>query len=219
MRKSTNSRVPAGALLRLVLAFACGPQAISNACAEDVPGASFEGAAEALSGAIPATDPAPAPAPPMPEAAQAPPRGAPIILGRKPDYYAKRAIETVKQDERAADRGPHPLAAKYPEFSVVVCEGGCNRERGPEIVYLARRPKTEIVIENAMVPSSSSPAGPAPATPGSSARWIDCLAGCYDTPKRYAAPVALKQTRVIETAPAAPAKPAVKAREPFSPIR
>jgi hypothetical protein len=212
MRKFTNWRVPAGATLGLVLAFACGPRVILSAHAEGVPGSSFGSAAEALNGAIPAADP-------TPPAAQAPPAGAPILLGRKPDYYTRRAIETVKQDERAADRAPHPLAAKYPEFSVVVCEAGCNKERGPEIVFLGKRPKAEVVSDNVMVPSSSSPAGPAKVQPNVSSRWIDCLAGCYDTPKRYAAPVALKETRAASDRPPAYTSPAVESRGPFSPIR
>jgi hypothetical protein len=206
-------------MLGLVLAFAFDPRGIADAMAE--PGA-LDGVVDSLSGTGGAIEPAKAAGAPATVPAPTPqPAGAPIPLGKKPDYYTRRAIDTVRQDEKAAAVVPHALAAGYPGYSVVVCEAGCGNERGAEIVYLGRRAKTEVVKSAAMVPTSSSVDAQPAAPEISQSRWIDCIGGCYGTPKRYAAPAALKETRLTPDTPSA--SPAAshepKRREPFSPIR
>jgi hypothetical protein len=97
---------------------------------------------------------------------------------------------------------PHPLAAAYPGHSVVVCEAGCLRGRGPEIVYFGRRNEGQVVERSELVPTSSR-AEPRNARSAASAT-IDCLGGCYDTPRRYRARVtAVPAHTATEHAPAA----------------
>jgi hypothetical protein len=109
---------------------------------------------------------------------------------------------------------PHPLAAKYPDNLVVVCEAGCSRHRGPQIVFMERAPKRKLAVQGMMQPTSArlddAPLAGKPAV-------IECLAGCYDKPKFYSSPVvstkpanAWKST----TSDAGPQK-----RQPFSPVR
>jgi hypothetical protein len=95
-------------------------------------------------------------------------------------YYDRRASETLKQDSQLAASPTHPLALARPGYDVVVCEAGCEDERGPEIVYMKRASAPALVNTAEMVPASSEGAAGAP--------FIACLGGCYDTPKRYAAP-------------------------------
>ena len=99
------------------------------------------------------------------------------------NYYDRRASETLKQDKQLAASPAHPLALAHPGYDVVVCEAGCEDERGPEIVYMERASAPAIVDTAEMVPTSSEGAAGAP--------FIACLGGCYDTPKRYAAPAEL----------------------------
>jgi hypothetical protein len=115
--------------------------------------------------------------------------------------------------EDAADP-PHPLAARYPGNLVVVCEAGCSRHRGPQIVFMERAPKRKMAVQGMMQPTSAR-LDDAPAA-GKSA-VIECLAGCYDTPKFYSSPI-------VSTKPAATWKPTMSdtapgQRGPFSPIR
>jgi hypothetical protein len=115
--------------------------------------------------------------------------------------------------EDAADP-PHPLAARYPGNLVVVCEAGCSRHRGPQIVFMERAPKRQVAVQGMMQPTSArlddAPVAGKPAV-------IECLAGCYDTPKFYSSPI-------VSTKPATTWKPtmldtAPGQRGPFSPIR
>lgn len=115
--------------------------------------------------------------------------------------------------EDAADP-PHPLAARYPGNLVVVCEAGCSRHHGPQIVFMERAPKRKVAVQGMMQPTSAR-LDDAPAA-GKYA-VIECLAGCYDTPKFYPSPI-------VSTKPAATWKPTVSdnapsQRGPFSPIR
>jgi hypothetical protein len=99
------------------------------------------------------------------------------------DYYTRRARETLQQDEKLNALAPHPLAAAYPRHSVVVCEAGCSRERGAEIVFMER-------IEQAAVQGAGGKTVAAAAMAGAAAKQtatIDCVGGCYDTPRRYEA--------------------------------
>lgn len=109
---------------------------------------------------------------------------------------------------------PHPLAAKYPGNLVVVCEAGCSRHRGPQIVFMERAPKRKVAVQGMMQPTSArlddAPVAGKPAV-------IECLAGCYDTPKFYSSPI-------VSTKPATAWKPMQSdagpgQRGPFSPIR
>ena len=115
--------------------------------------------------------------------------------------------------EDAADP-PHPLAARYPGNLVVVCEAGCSRHRGPQIVFMERAPKRKVAVQGMMQPTSArlddAPAAGKPAV-------IECLAGCYDTPKFYSSPI-------VSTKPVMAWKPMQSAaspgqRQPFSPVR
>ncbi len=119
-----------------------------------------------------------------------------VAAAAKPaaNYYDRRASETLKRDEQLSASPPHPLALAHPGYDVVVCEGGCQDERGPEIVYMERTPAPAVVDTAEMVPSSWDAAGSGP--------LISCLGGCYDTPKRYAAPPGL----AMETPAAAQAR-------------
>jgi hypothetical protein len=90
------------------------------------------------------------------------------------DYYTRRASETLKRDEKLNEITPHPLAAAYPKHSVVVCEAGCARERGAEVVFMEPRQAT-------------AQASRALSTTAKTAAMIDCVGGCYDTPRRYEA--------------------------------
>jgi hypothetical protein len=90
------------------------------------------------------------------------------------DYYTRRASETLKRDEKLNAFVPHPLAAAYPNHSVVVCEAGCLGERGAEVVFMERRQA------DAQASRSASAAAKQAAT-------IYCVGGCYDTPRRYEA--------------------------------
>jgi hypothetical protein len=123
--------------------------------------------------------------------------------------------EAVAGPETASDEAPekpHPLAAKYPGNLVVVCEAGCPRHNGPQVVFMERAPKRKVVTQGSMQPTSAR-LDDAPA-PGKRA-VIQCLAGCYDTPKFYSSPI------VSTTGGAVPKLSADDAqkRGPFSPIR
>jgi hypothetical protein len=115
---------------------------------------------------------------------------------------------TVSDD--AAEK-PHPLAAKYPGNLVVVCEAGCSRHNGPQVVFMEREPKRKVVTQGSMQPTSAR-LDDAP-TPGKRA-VIQCLAGCYDTPKFYSSPI-------VSTggAPKTVSSDDAQKRGPFSPIR
>lgn len=95
------------------------------------------------------------------------------------DYYARRAAEILKRDQSLEAPALHPLAAAYPNHSVVVCEAGCGSERGAEVVFMERREASAPADQSRKV--ASSDAGAAPKPPAT----IDCVGGCYDTPRRY----------------------------------
>jgi hypothetical protein len=123
------------------------------------------------------------------------------------DYYARRAAEILKRDKDLDTPAPHPLAAAYPNHSVVICEAGCGSERGAKVVFMERREAPAPAGHPERV--ASSKAGAAAKEPTT----IDCVGGCYDTPRRYQAADlaggALPRADV-------PARPHEK-REPFDP--
>jgi len=116
------------------------------------------------------------------------------------DYYTRRASETLKRDEKLNAISPHPLAAAYPHHSVVVCEAGCLSERGAEVVFM----------ERSQAEAQASTGASAAAT---QAAAIDCVGGCYDTPRRYEA----AHTMGPPSARRDQAKHAGEDREPFDP--
>ncbi len=116
------------------------------------------------------------------------------------DYYTRRANETLKQDEKLNAIAPHPLAAAYPNHSVVVCDAGCASERGAEVVFMERR-------------QAAAQASSALSVPVKPATTIDCVGGCYDTPRRYEA---ARMTGLPAARPAQ-AKLLNPDREPFDP--
>lgn len=123
----------------------------------------------------------------------------------------------VKSADDAIDP-PHPLAAAYPGKLVVVCEAGCPRHRGPEIVFMERIPTRRIATQGMVLPTSAR----LDDTPLASSGVIECLAGCYDTPKFYKSPII--PTRPLGLGGTAfrstlPANPEPRKREPFSPVR
>jgi hypothetical protein len=151
------------------------------------------------SGAAPSAteDSAPGAASPLPAATSPASADPPLPVATTPDYYSRRARETLAQDAKLSTTAPHPLAAAYPEHDVVVCEAGCANDYKPEIVSL--RPKSaRVITQSMMVPTSSDSPGPisvprsatAPLATEAQSRAIDCIGGCYDTPKRYRARVA-----------------------------
>lgn len=128
------------------------------------------------------------------------------------DYYGRRARETLAR-ERAADPKPHSLQLAHPDSLVVVCEAGCSRDNEPEIVAIEPILPSSVETGARMEPTSTSLA---------KSQVIACEAGCYATPKAYAAPAqpvaeTLRQA-VVEQA-ASPPLPVKRKREPFSPVR
>jgi hypothetical protein len=146
-----------------------------------------------------------------------------------PDYYTRRAIETVKEANERQAVVPHPLAKPYPDHLTVVCEAGCTRERGAQIIYMGRKNNLEVIQETAMVPTAWSEDGPQRTHQVMTSPTIDCLAGCYDTPRRYRQPLTVRESllapKVFHPPPSEEAqkpaaqKPVIRKREPFSPIR
>jgi hypothetical protein len=125
------------------------------------------------------------------------------------DYYTRRASEILKRDEKLNAVTPHPLAAAYPAHSIVVCEAGCSGERGAEVVFMERREAAAAEPRNMMAHASGGA--------GSAAKQqvtIDCVGGCYDTPRQYQAPRILGQAAVHQQAPPVVKRPK---REPFDP--
>jgi hypothetical protein len=125
------------------------------------------------------------------------------------DYYTRRASEILKRDKMLDAPTPHPLAAAYPAHRIIVCEAGCEGERGAEVVFMERREATIAEPRSAMaqVPGNAAAAAKRPVT-------IDCMGGCYDTPRRYPAPRILSQAAGHQEPPAATKRPK---REPFDP--
>jgi hypothetical protein len=128
------------------------------------------------------------------------------------------ADPAAKSADDAVDP-PHPLAAAYPGKLVVVCEAGCPRHRGPEIVFMERIPQRRTAAVVGMMQPTSAHLDD---TPLASSGVIECLAGCYDTPKFYKSPII--PTRPLGLGGTAfrstlPADPEPRKREPFSPVR
>jgi hypothetical protein len=115
----------------------------------------------------------------------------PVPLAANPDYYARRAREAVEEDAKLTRVKPHPLAAAHPGFNVVVCDAGCPKGLGAEIVFLERIGARDAARRSVMVPTSSDAR---PATTAAGAQSIECIGGCYDTPKSYPARVAETST-------------------------
>ncbi|MGE0023934.1 MAG: hypothetical protein AB7S70_09920 [Hyphomicrobium sp.] len=88
------------------------------------------------------------------------------------DYYTRRAKRILAR-EKAAEIKPHPLAALYPDYDVVVCEGGCLDRRGAAVVYARQSAPVREARESYVVPTSSD--GDA----ASLDARIPCIGGCY----------------------------------------
>lgn len=128
------------------------------------------------------------------------------------DYYARRARETLAR-ESAANPKPHDLQLAHPDSLVVVCEAGCSRDNEPEIVAIEPIPRASAETGARMEPTSISLA---------KSQVIACEAGCYATPKAYAAPaqpVAETLRKAVVEQAASPSLPLKRKREPFSPVR
>ncbi len=123
----------------------------------------------------------------------------------------------TKSMDEAVDP-PHPLAAAHPSKLVVVCEAGCPRHRGPEIVFMERLPSA------AHRDARHGAADVCASRRCAACRFnvIECLGGCYDTPKFYRSPII--PTRALGLGGTAfrstlPADTGPRKREPFSPVR
>jgi hypothetical protein len=146
-----------------------------------------------------------APAPPSPEAAAEASKG---------DYYTRRA-ESVLEAEKSAASMPHPLAASYPGFDVVVCEAGCPTSSTATIVFARKEPvATAAAREGVMVPTSDSGERSA----GESG--VTCIAGCYDqTASAFAPPEEEAAEPWSTSVVPAPAPARAPIRDKLSPIR
>lgn len=121
------------------------------------------------------------------------------------DYYTRRAAKILKRDANIDASAQHPLAAAYPSHSVVVCEAGCSEDAQAEVVFMEQRTDAEPNIPA----SGGTSAGKPPALKQTAT--IDCVGGCYDTPRRYQA------MQVPGAEPTRPeTRPKLK-RDPFDP--
>ncbi|MCB1503736.1 MAG: hypothetical protein KDJ47_02060 [Hyphomicrobiaceae bacterium] len=91
----------------------------------------------------------------------------------------------LKKAGKPGAKGPvrlkelHPLAAALPGMDVIVCEAGCpSVNEQPQVTYV--QPTT---LKDASSTAELKPAAGSAADP--SKEMIECLAGCYDTPRSY----------------------------------
>jgi len=89
------------------------------------------------------------------------------------DYYTRRAKHILER-EKASEIKPHPLAARYPGYDVVVCEAGCPDRKGAEVVFARQHAPVSEARESYVVPTSSD---------GDAAESLEtdipCIGGCY----------------------------------------
>lgn len=108
------------------------------------------------------------------------------------DSFRARAQQLLAAE--GASRATYSkLGEKYPDYSIVICQAGC-RDKTPEIVYFA--PRTIQVAE--MVPAAATAGHASEAKTATDA--MTCLAGCYDTPRKYPAQGRGETARLTEEA-------------------
>lgn len=137
--------------------------------------------------------------PPSDEAAASSPDpdSVPLPPPDEKDVYNQFAKEVLKSERAGNADAVHPLAAKYPNDDVIVCQAGCAP--GGEIVYKERK-KPRVAETAEMVPTSSRPSA--------NSNTLSCVAGCYTTPKAYKS--VEKRNDLIAPAPAPQASAAPK---------
>ena len=146
-----------------------------------------------------------------------------IVIAEADPYYDKwqeDANERLKQERALGMRKEHPLAAEHPGSYVTVCEAGC-RGAPDQIVSMVVKTASIDVPARPYVPADASAeaaAGAASVQPvqQQDQNTIECVAGCYDRPKKVRA----RDVASIEHPAAAPlparAAPAIRvvARDP-----
>lgn len=136
-----------------------------------------------------------------PAAAEAQPKAPETEQGRRrparqadPDYDSFRARAQQLLAAEGASRATYSkLADQYPDHSIVICQAGC-RDKTPDIVYFA--PRKIQVAE--MVPTAAIAGQASEAKTATDA--MTCLAGCYDTPRKYSAQGRGETARLSEEA-------------------
>lgn len=100
------------------------------------------------------------------------------------------AIARLKTAAKGRQREPHPLAAALPGMDVIVCEAGCpSAGEQPQVSYAQPTTSAGGKPAGEMQPASGD------AVAGEAARsMINCMAGCYDTPRSYRSAFATMDT-------------------------
>ena len=135
---------------------------------------------------------APAPTVEMDEPKSPPTRATPVA---RPETTPASFRASVAKDEEGP---PHRLQQPFPDHNVVVCLAGCPAGR-EQIVFFERRVPFKsaayrpspwggepmLQLAQATMAEKPEPAAPTTAAPAPSGTSIQCVAGCYSTPKGY----------------------------------
>ncbi len=140
-----------------------------------------------------------------------------MVADADPNFgkWQDQANDRLKQEKSVLTPHEHPLAAANPGSFVIVCEAGC-RGAPEQIVYQVVRSEAATLAPRQYVPTDASQQGAATseaAVATQDPNTIQCLAGCYDSPKVHRARQASRA--VTPKAEAVPVKAAsLKKRGP-----
>ncbi len=145
-----------------------------------------------------------------------------LLAEASPNFgrWQERANSRLDQEKSLLNSKEHPQAIAHPDSYVTVCEAGC-RGKPDQIVYAIVKTEAASAGPAPYVPTDSSSEPPPSAGAAAAADMADaditCVAGCYDSPKKFKA----RQTAqtAVKKASAAPVSSRAMTRKAFNPAR